>query len=156
MTLPLADQTAACLLRDSCNPNSVIAANFNGDGNVDIAVLNQSAGTVSIFLGNGDGTFQTGVAYPAGVGSASYAGSMDVNSDGIADLIVANPNSSAVSILLGNGDGSLQAPAQYVTGAGGYSFAVNTIRITSSRPESSMLGKPRFEAPDSKAMSETR
>src|SRR4051812_9371591 len=49
------------------NPAGVTVGNFNGDGNADIAVVNQAAaGTVGILLGNGDGTFQPKVDYAAG------------------------------------------------------------------------------------------
>ena len=44
-------------------PGSIAAADFNGDGKVDLAVTNAGNAEVSILLGNGDGTFQAPVAY---------------------------------------------------------------------------------------------
>lgn len=94
-------------------PPSVTTADFNGDGKLDLAVANQNSNTVSILLGNGDGTFQSQVDYAAG--SHAYEICVgDFNGDGKQDLAVAdNTTEGAVSILLGNGDGTFQAPASY-------------------------------------------
>ena len=43
------------------------SADFNGDGNIDLAVANQRDNTLSILFGNGDGTFQAQLLYPAGI-----------------------------------------------------------------------------------------
>jgi hypothetical protein len=67
---------------------------------------------VTVFLGIGDGTFQTGVGYPVGV-NPSYVISGDFNGDGIPDLAVANQGSNAVSLLLGIGDETLQTAANF-------------------------------------------
>ncbi len=45
---------------------AIAVADFNGDHNLDLAVANWASGTVSILLGNGDGTFQTHVDYSVG------------------------------------------------------------------------------------------
>jgi len=110
-------------------PSSVVTSDFNGDGVQDLAVVNScgtqqncSAGfgvqsTVSILLGNGDGTFQTQVDYTVGYNAGSLAAG-DANGDGITDLVVVNSCGSdptcgspgSVSVLLGNGDGTFQAP----------------------------------------------
>jgi hypothetical protein len=100
-------------------PNSIVAADFNGDGILDLAVLNKlnasgpiAPGSVTILLGNGDGTFTPVGATPAtGLVPVSIAVG-DFNGDGKADLTTANtgilppPGESAASILLGNGDGT--------------------------------------------------
>jgi hypothetical protein len=102
--------------------NSVITADFNGDGKLDLAAANYTGdnSTISILLGNGDGTFQTQVTYPVPSGPSSLIAA-DFNGDGKLDLAVANFNSA--SILLGNGDGTLQAHVDYPTGLGGMSPA---------------------------------
>src|SRR6267143_1107003 len=100
------------------NPTSVTAGDFNGDGKLDLAVTNEGSNNVSVLLGNGDGTFQAAVSYPAGSGPVSVT-SGDFNGDGKADLVVANPGagSNSVSVLLGNGDGTFQAAVSYPAGS---------------------------------------
>ena len=66
---------------------------------------NYNSNTVSVSLGNGDGSFQAAVSYA--VGSNPVAATLgDFNGDGRLDLAAANYNGSNVSILLGNGDGT--------------------------------------------------
>jgi hypothetical protein len=104
-------------------PTSVANGDLNGDGKMDLAVANAglkgSIGTVSVLLGNGDGTFQPATAYSAGYDPLSVAVA-DMNGDGHADLVVADGGSagaySGVSVLLGKGDGSFQAPVGYAFG----------------------------------------
>src|SRR5438270_872665 len=54
-------------------PQAVRTADFNGDGRLDLAVANQSSNTVSILLGNGDGTFQPAQDFATGAGPQSLA-----------------------------------------------------------------------------------
>ena len=75
-----------------------------------------SSGTVSVLLGNGDGTFQAAVNYGAGTNPNSVAVG-DFNGDGKPDLAVANGGSNTVSVLLGNGDGTFQAAVTYGAGS---------------------------------------
>lgn len=99
-------QTGMKDVQNLVNPAGVVAADFDGDGKLDLAVANW--GRVSIFRGNGDGTFQTPVHY-AGGGLASYRIVVaDFNGDGKADLALTQ--STGVDILTGNGDGTFQAP----------------------------------------------
>ena len=97
-------------------PFPVAVGDFNGDGILDLAVANWSDNTVSVLLGNSDGTFQAQVSYATDTSPCSLAVG-DFNGDGKLDLAVANTNSSTVSVLLGNGDGTFQAKVAYATGS---------------------------------------
>ncbi len=102
-------------------PISVAIADFNKDGHPDLAVANQTDGTISILLGNGDGTFaaQTVIAIPVGAtaSSPSAIATGDFNDDGNIDIAVTDMANSRVMILLGNGDGTFQTPVPYPTGS---------------------------------------
>jgi len=110
--------------------HSVAVADVNGDGKPDLVVANicdTSAncahGSVSVLMGNGDGTFQTAVSYdPGGTGAWSVAVA-DVNGDGKPDLVVAIFFYNTVGVLLGNGDGTFQAATTYGSG-GNYPSSV--------------------------------
>jgi VCBS repeat protein/Big-like domain-containing protein/FG-GAP repeat protein len=109
-------------------PISVAVGDFNGDGKLDLAVANYGSypkfpGTVSVLLGNGDGTLQPAVNYP--VGSDPFSVTVgDFNGDGKQDLAVANNGSNNVSILLGSGDGTFQAAVNYSVGSNPVSVTV--------------------------------
>jgi VCBS repeat protein/FG-GAP repeat protein len=97
-------------------PYGVAVGDFNLDGKSDLAVANQGVSgfnhTVSLLLGNGDGTFQAHVDYQTGTQPYSVAVA-DFNLDGKPDLAVASSESNAVSVLLGNGDGTFQPYVDY-------------------------------------------
>jgi hypothetical protein len=86
-------------------PEAVKSADLNGDGKADLVVVNQGSNTVSVLLGNGNGTFQPKTDYATGT-SPVDAALGDFNGDGKADLVVANRGSNSLSVLLGNGDGT--------------------------------------------------
>jgi uncharacterized repeat protein (TIGR01451 family) len=88
-------------------PNALVYGDFNGDGKIDLATVNSTANTVSVLLGNGDGTFQGKVDYAVGAQPLSLVVG-DFNGDGNADLAVANLTGNSLSILVGNGDGTFQ------------------------------------------------
>ncbi len=92
----------------------VAAGDFNGDGCPDLVVGNQSDNTVSVLLGNCDGTFQNQVTYTVDNTPEAIAVG-DFNADGHLDLAVACHDSNAVDVLLGNGDGTFQAAVPYPT-----------------------------------------
>lgn len=104
------------------SPVSVVAARFHdlnaADNHVDLAVANQTDNTISIFNGNGDGTFATpasNLQLPGGYAPAGIAAE-DVNGDGHIDLLVADEGNNSVSVFLGNGDGTFQPRTDYATG----------------------------------------
>ena len=80
------------------------AADFNKDGNLDLAVLDGGARSLYILLGNGSGEFATPVS-----SQASPQGDMmliaDFNGDGNADIVAGSSFNSQLTILLGTGTG---------------------------------------------------
>src|SRR5437867_10532787 len=102
-----------------------------GDGMLDLSEANNGsypsyASTVSMLLGNGDGTFHPAQTFGAGSGAVSVAVG-DVNGDGRPDLAVANNYSNDVSVLLGNGDGTFQPARSYGAGTNPLSVAVGGV-----------------------------
>jgi hypothetical protein len=103
------------------NPGFVAAGNFNRDANQDVIVTNQDAGSVSILLGNGTGSFTlsstncVGVTACAGVPVAIAVGNF--NGGNNLDVAVANYDDTSVTILLGNGNGGFNSKAYYDVGA---------------------------------------
>jgi Bacterial Ig-like domain (group 3)/FG-GAP-like repeat/FG-GAP repeat len=107
------------------DPSTVVIADFNRDGKQDLAVVNGFSGTetLTIFLGNGDGTFQSGVNYNAGINPKGLAVA-DLNGDGLADLVIVDTKTNNVKVMLGNGDGTFQPFTSYPVGNSPYSAVV--------------------------------
>jgi FG-GAP-like repeat/Abnormal spindle-like microcephaly-assoc'd, ASPM-SPD-2-Hydin len=94
-------------------------SDFNGDGKPDILVAAEDANTaaidsVSVFLGNGDGTFQAPKLTTISNSNCRCIAVGDFNGDGKSDLaipvLVPQLGESAVTVMVGNGDGTFQAP----------------------------------------------
>jgi len=103
-------------------PTSIVAADFNHDGILDLAVANSLSTYVSIFIGNGDGTFQPATQSPP-LDNPTFVAVGDFNGDGVRDLVALCSNDS-INVLLGNGDGTFQNPVITQT-----SFAVQAIAV---------------------------
>jgi hypothetical protein len=102
-------------------PSSLSVGDLNGDGQLDLVTANIESNSVSVLLGNGDGTFAPKADFSTGSAPNSVAIG-DLNGDGRPDLATANLGSNSVSVLLGNGDGTFGAKTDY--GAGSYPQSV--------------------------------
>ncbi|MBA3914388.1 MAG: VCBS repeat-containing protein [Acidobacteriales bacterium] len=85
-------------------PSSVVVADFNHDGKLDVADADFLDGTVSVYLGNGDGTLQVRQTYAANASDFTLIDG-DFNGDGNLDLAAAD-EVGKLSIFLGHGDGT--------------------------------------------------
>ena len=104
--------------------SAVAVGDFNEDGDLDIAAANIGTHDVSIFLGNGNGTFGPANNVPVGGFTPIYVVTTDFNGDDNLDLVTANANSDNVSILLGNGNGTFDTATTFATGDQPLSVAV--------------------------------
>jgi Bacterial Ig-like domain (group 3)/FG-GAP-like repeat/FG-GAP repeat len=102
---------------------NTVLGDFNNDGILDLAVTNFGANTISVLLGNGNGSFQLQTAYATGAFPIAIAGG-DFNRDGKLDLVVGNAGGATISVFLGNGDGTFLAQQTYAVGNGPQSIAV--------------------------------
>ncbi len=111
-------------------PQSIVAGDFNGDGNLDLAVLHFNSNDISIFLGNGSGglSLASTILLPAGQNGASLV-ALDFNGDGNLDLAAATTGPSQddnkVFVLLGNGNGNF--PTSLVFNFGDIGFPPRSI-----------------------------
>ncbi len=94
-------------------PTDVAVGDFNRDRKLDLAVLNGNAGSVTIFLGRGNGMFVPRPTFRVGTYSGPIAVG-DLNRDGHPDLVVGRQGRAIV--LLGHGDGSFAGPHSYSVG----------------------------------------
>lgn len=94
------------------NPTAVKAGDFNQDGFSDLVTSNISANTLSILIGNGDGSFQPHVSIPACKEPRNLA-IRDFDDDTHQDLAIACSGSDDVAIFLGRGDGTFEKAALY-------------------------------------------
>ncbi len=105
------------------NPTAVVAADVNGDGNLDLVTANTNSNNISILIGNGTGGFGLAKNIAAGMGPVSVAAN-DFNSDGKTDLVVVNRDSSNIFVLLGDGSGGFGAPTSLSVGASPRSVSI--------------------------------
>jgi hypothetical protein len=123
-------------------PNSLAAADLNGDGNIDLATAKPGSGTVAVALGNGDGTFRPKHEYETGLDPWVVA-SGDLDGDGRPDLVTANLGAGGyLSVLRGRGDGTFDQAGRVDYRTGGASIAIGDLNgdgrldlVTSNAPE---------------------
>ncbi len=107
-------------LAGQTGPYNVVIADFNGDGKQDVAFTNNLSASMEVYLGNGDGSFQSPGIYsipnappPSGgvapAGTVAYPAGIvvgDFNRDGNLDIATGNTTSNNIAIFLGNGNGT--------------------------------------------------
>jgi hypothetical protein len=95
----------------------VAVADFNGDGNQDVAVAN-NAGNVMVFFGTGKGTLRKPATYNLRGTNPYNLAAGDLNGDGHPDLAVAEAIGGSVAVLLNDGTGKFLKPVTYNAGGG--------------------------------------
>jgi hypothetical protein len=98
---------------DFPSPNHT--ADFDHDGNIDLATANKSSATSSILLGRGDGTFDPAVTVPTGVNPSGLA-AFDADGDGDWDIATANANSNHLNLALNDGTGAFTPQPPFESG----------------------------------------
>lgn len=100
-------------------PNAVVVLDLDGDGKKDLIAANSGGGTgtgsLTVALGNGDGTFKTPSSITIPVGSTGMAAA-DFNQDGKIDLAISHGAQGTVSVLTGSGGGAFGAPTSINAG----------------------------------------
>jgi hypothetical protein len=98
-------------------PKSIVADDFNSDGEKDLVVANELSCNVGVLLGNGDGTFgEETTFFPGTIGYPNTVVVGDFNNDGQPDLAVSNGLFDNVNVLLNNGNGLFGTSMTFTTG----------------------------------------
>ena len=96
-------------------PSDILMADLDGDGNQDVATADGTGDSVSVLLGNGDGTLDAPSTFGVGDDPSAIA-TGDLDGDGAPDLATANINTGDVSVLLGDGDGGFPSVDSHAVG----------------------------------------
>ncbi len=108
-------------------PTRLVVADFNFDSIKDVATINDN-NTVTIFMGQYDGTLSNSVSYAVGT-NPSFIIASDFNGDGKKDLAIANKGDNTVSILLGYGDGTFALAQSYNAGSGSNPASIGAVDV---------------------------
>jgi Ca2+-binding RTX toxin-like protein len=92
-------------------------ADLNDDNQLDVIKTNPDLDSISVLLGNGNGSFGSENTYPMGDFPRGIVLG-DLNHDSVLDVVTSNRDSNNVSVRLGNGDGSFAAKTDYAVQRG--------------------------------------
>ena len=108
------------------NPQSVAVGDFNGDGNLDLAVadnaltagFNDNTWGVTVLWGDGTGSFPTSTFYLLGdsAGFPVWVTAADFNGDNKTDLVCLIQGDNIAAVMMGNGNGTFAAASNFATG----------------------------------------
>ena len=122
-------------------PESVVAADVNGDNKPDIIVVNSQTNTIGVLLNTGNGTFSTQTTYSTGDGSEPESGTIaDVNGDNKPDIIVANYAANNIGVFLNTGNGMFTMPTIYSTGLESYPYSVKAVDVNGDNKPDIIVG----------------
>ena len=99
------------------NPYGIDSGDFNADGSADLVTANWNGASISVLLGQPDGTFAAAATYAA-PNNPYRVLARDLNGDGRSDVAVTRRNGAAVRVFLANADGTLATGIDYATGTG--------------------------------------
>ena len=123
-------------------PSAAAAADLNGDGNLDLVVVNGvyqggcTAAGFAVLLGNGDGTFQPPQEYCQGFWITLWGVAVtDLNGDGKPDVVIADDGGAAASFYVNRGDGTFEFTGNFGTDYG------PTYMVTGAFHTGSVAGK---------------
>jgi hypothetical protein len=113
---------------------------FNHDGNLDIAAANRNfggSGTMTVFLGNGNGTFPAALNFPFGANESTAMAVGDFNRDGFPDIAVAGGSSNTLVVFINSGTWpatTTAGPDSAIAMAGSLTGSLGTTRIGTALP----------------------
>jgi hypothetical protein len=101
------------------NPRDVVAGDFDGDGNLDLAVNSENDATLAVFLGNGDGTFKPRKNYSTAIGQVHMVMG-HIDGDALWDVVLTNPAAPGIGlyVMLGQDGGTFGGPIPYAAAVG--------------------------------------
>lgn len=119
----------ASTLSATPNQGAIDTADLNHDGFLDLVLAGYGSSTMDIFLGNGNGTFQSRKSVTQVASGSESVELADMNGDGVIDIIqsLRPVGTNAVSVFVGNGDGTFQSAVTTNTGSTPITVAIGDL-----------------------------